>query len=75
MNRITANVVFDVVLSLVLLACASTPPARAQTPASATAIAKSPNPELIGLLTKELSVTPEQATGGAGALLGWPSRN
>lgn len=28
------------------------------------------NPELIGLLTKELGVTPAQAAGGAGALLG-----
>ena len=31
---------------------------------------KTPNPELIGQLTKQLSVTPEQAVGGAGALFG-----
>jgi len=31
---------------------------------------KLPSPELAGMLTKELSVTPEQATGGAGALFG-----
>ncbi len=42
--------------------------ALAQTPAAAQA--KSPNPELVGMLTKELKVTPEQATGGAGALFG-----
>ncbi|MFL6256416.1 MAG: DUF2780 domain-containing protein [Pyrinomonadaceae bacterium] len=29
-----------------------------------------PSPELVGKLTKELSVTPEQAIGGAGALFG-----
>lgn len=28
------------------------------------------SPELVGTLTKELSITPEQATGGAGALFG-----
>ncbi len=38
----------------------------AQTPAAAQA--KSPSPELVGMLTKELKVTPEQATGGAGTL-------
>src|ERR1700750_85762 len=32
--------------------------------------AKPPSPELVGNLTKELSITPEQATGGAGALFG-----
>jgi hypothetical protein len=36
----------------------------------AAAQAKSPSPELVGMLTKELKVTPEQATGGAGALFG-----
>jgi hypothetical protein len=34
----------------------------------ATGQAATPSPELVGLLTKELSVTPDQATGGAGAL-------
>ena len=29
---------------------------------------QTPSPELVGQLTKELSVTPKQATGGAGAL-------
>lgn len=33
-------------------------------------IPKNPSPELVGQLTKELSITPEQATGGAGALFG-----
>ncbi len=42
--------------------------ASAQAPAAAQA--KSPSPELVGMLTKELKVTPEQATGGAGALFG-----
>ena len=42
--------------------------ALTQTPAAAQA--QSPSPELVGKLTKELKVTPEQATGGAGALFG-----
>jgi hypothetical protein len=36
----------------------------------ATGQGESPSPELVGMLTKELSVTQEQATGGAGALFG-----
>jgi hypothetical protein len=32
--------------------------------------AKNPSPELVGKLTKELSITPEQAIGGSGALFG-----
>jgi hypothetical protein len=31
---------------------------------------ETPSPELVNMLTKELNVTPEQATGGAGALFG-----
>jgi len=31
---------------------------------------ESPSPELVGMLTKELNVTQDQATGGAGALFG-----
>jgi Protein of unknown function VcgC/VcgE (DUF2780) len=44
--------------------------AFAQTPAPAAdkAPAKTPNPELIGALSKELGSTPEQATGAAGSL-------
>lgn len=33
-------------------------------------VLKNPSPELIGNLTKELSITPEQAIGGSGALFG-----
>jgi hypothetical protein len=42
----------------------------AQTPAetAAKALAKTPNPELVGALAKELGSTPEQATGAAGSL-------
>jgi hypothetical protein len=39
---------------------------QAQT--SATTAAKSPSPELVGALTKQLGITPTQATGGAGTL-------
>ena len=41
----------------------------AQTPATPD-LSKTANPELIGLLSKEAGVTPAQAEGGAGALLG-----
>jgi hypothetical protein len=46
--------------------------AQAQLPGLPTKnpLAKTPNPELIGQLTKQLSVSPEQAVGGAGALFG-----
>ena len=33
-------------------------------------VSKTANPELVGQLTKTLSITPEQASGGAGALFG-----
>ena len=36
----------------------------------ATGAATSPNPELVGQLTNQLGITPEQATGGAGAIFG-----
>jgi len=37
---------------------------------AAAQLAKTASPELIGQLTKQLSVTPAQASGGAGALFG-----
>lgn len=48
----------------------STAAAFAQTPAETAdkALAKTPNPELVGALAKELGSTPEQATGAAGSL-------
>lgn len=46
---------------------------QAQAPAAANAT--NPNPELVGQLTKELNVTPEQATGGAGAIFGLAKSN
>lgn len=53
---IKMSVITRLVLCLFVLAI--TLPAHAQTP----------NPELVGMLTKQLNVTPEQATGGAGAI-------
>ena len=52
---------------MVLLACviACSTAAMAQ-----PAALKNPSPELIGQLTKGLSITPEQAIGGSGALFG-----
>lgn len=48
-------------LSIVILIATQTIPAHAVQPAS---------PELVGELTKGLSITPQQATGGAGTLFG-----
>lgn len=62
------------VLVMVIVVCclAYAGVANAQLPEvkAKDALAKTPNPELIGQLTKELSVTPDQAVGGAGALFG-----
>ncbi|HET9131757.1 MAG TPA: DUF2780 domain-containing protein [Terriglobia bacterium] len=60
MKPINRNLV-TIGLLLSLVTCVV--PALAQTTA-----AKSVSPELIGNLTKQLKVTPEQATGGAGSL-------
>ncbi|MFL6230659.1 MAG: DUF2780 domain-containing protein [Pyrinomonadaceae bacterium] len=43
---------------------------KTSTAAAAAAHLKNPSPELVGNLTKELSITPEQAIGGSGALFG-----
>ncbi|MFL6285691.1 MAG: DUF2780 domain-containing protein [Pyrinomonadaceae bacterium] len=43
---------------------------KAQAPATQVKGLTNPSPELVGNLTKELSITPEQAIGGAGALFG-----
>jgi hypothetical protein len=42
----------------------------ARTPLAQTSLVKNPSPELVGQLTKGLSITPQQATGGAGSLFG-----
>jgi hypothetical protein len=60
-NLIGASCVF------VVLAVAAAP---AQSQGGITAAAKSPSPALVGQLSKQLSITPTQATGGAGALFG-----
>jgi hypothetical protein len=45
--------------------------AHAQIPGLSSApLAGNPSPELVGQLTKQLSIKPEQAIGGAGALFG-----
>jgi hypothetical protein len=38
--------------------------------ANAQPLANNPSPELVGQLTKQLNVTPQQAIGGAGSLFG-----
>jgi len=56
------------VFVIVLVAAMNEVVFRGAIPAAAQT--KLPNPELAGLLSKELKITPEQATGGAGALFG-----
>jgi hypothetical protein len=53
------------VASLASLMAIAAGRAQGQTPT-----VKNPSPELVGQLTKELNITPKQATGGAGALFG-----
>jgi hypothetical protein len=60
-NLIEASCVF------VVLAVAAAP---AQVQSAITTAAKSPSPALVGQLSKQLSITPAQATGGAGTLFG-----
>jgi hypothetical protein len=62
-------------LALILPACfgaagAQQTRSKVQAAAAQAAGLKNPSPELVGKLTKELSITPEQAVGGAGALFG-----
>ena len=66
MRVITNGRILIPVLCLLILASA----AQAQGQHAATTAAKSPSPELVGLLTNQLSVTPAQATGGAGTIFG-----
>ena len=44
--------------------------ASAQGQAPSTGQSMTPNPELVGMLTRELKITPQQAMGGAGAIFG-----
>src|ERR1700755_1022925 len=46
------------------------PQVTAKHPIAQGADVKNPSPELVGKLTKGLSITPEQAVGGSGALFG-----
>ncbi len=55
---------------LVYLGAVTTQHAQAQAPTAQTIASQNPSPELVGRLTKELSITPEQAIGGSGALFG-----
>ena len=52
-------------IAICIFACAGA--ANAQLPGGV----KNPSPELVGQLTKQLSITPEQAIGGAGAIFGF----
>jgi hypothetical protein len=65
-------VIYALLATVVLLSPALSPRAAAQAPEAAQALTveQSANPELVGHLAKELNITPGQAQGGAGALLG-----
>jgi len=56
--------VIIMLIAICLFACTGV--ANAQLPG-----VSNPSPELVGQLTKQLSITPEQAIGGSGALFGF----
>jgi hypothetical protein len=58
-----------VLATLVIMAASAGPRLGAQVPAGAAAAAKA-SPELVGMLSKEIGGSPEQAAGAAGALFG-----
>ena len=60
--------VLRLVYLILLMAAMNEVMVRGAIPAAAQT--KLPNPELAGMLSKELKITPEQATGGAGSLFG-----
>jgi len=55
---------------ILILAFTAVSALQAQAQTTQLAKAKTPSPELVGQLTKGLSIKPEQAIGGAGALFG-----
>lgn len=55
---------------VLILALTAVSALQAQAQTTQPAKAKTPSPELVGQLTKGLSIKPEQAIGGAGALFG-----
>jgi hypothetical protein len=67
-NRIELAWMTRSVIGLLVFSAVSAGPAFPQS--AATDLSKTANPELIGDLTKTLSITPAQASGGAGALFG-----
>jgi hypothetical protein len=62
-----SNRIKIVIIAMFVFAAAHAVDAQLPIP---TQIAKSPNPELVGMLTKGLKIKPDQAIGGAGALFG-----
>jgi hypothetical protein len=56
--------------TLSFAAAAAGAAASGQTPSPDAAASNAANPELVGMITKEVGVTQAQAEGGAGALLG-----
>jgi len=64
MNRLQ---IAGAVACLIVLFAVTAGPGQAQS----WSIKKNPSPALVGQLTKQLSITPTQATGGAGALFGF----
>ncbi len=59
---------------LAALAQGSAPPSTSAAPAgtsTAAAVARTANPELVGMLTSQLGITPKQAEGGSGAVFSY----
>src|SRR5215213_1427997 len=76
MNFMTYRIRITLIAATLFACCASAsaqlpkPLPKAQSPATQVKGLTNPSPELVGKLTKELSITPEQAIGGSGALFG-----
>lgn len=69
MRVFTTALVATLICSPSVATLASAQAAAASAVADMT-VENSPSPELIGTMTKELGITPKQAAGGTGALLG-----
>jgi hypothetical protein len=69
-NRIRATLAAACIFACCVAAGAQEQRPKLPIPSAKGEKPKTPSPELVGNLTKELSITPEQAAGGAGALFG-----
>jgi len=70
MNRLRITLIAACLFASFTTATVRQSQAQTQNSTTQAAISKSPSPELVGRLAEQLSITPEQAVGGSGALFG-----